>query len=115
MDIASVVALREHRQPAWLACRGCGALLLLALGFGLSTVLSAASAQPAGSAATGSAGSAGNAANSGKIGIVNIQQAIIATNEGKKEFDALQQRFAPKQKLLPAEPRISEGGRRRRD
>lgn len=35
-----------------------------------------------------------------KIGIVNIQDAIIATNEGKKEFDALQQRFAPKQNEL---------------
>jgi Skp family chaperone for outer membrane proteins len=32
-----------------------------------------------------------------KIGIVNIQDAIVATNEGKKEFDALQTRFNPKQ------------------
>lgn len=35
-----------------------------------------------------------------KIGIVNIQDAITATDEGKKEFDALQQRFAPKQNSL---------------
>jgi outer membrane protein len=34
------------------------------------------------------------------IGIVNIQDAIIATNEGKKEFDALQARFAPKRDSL---------------
>jgi outer membrane protein len=37
-----------------------------------------------------------------KIGIVNIQDAIIATNEGKKEFDALQTRFTPKQVELKA-------------
>ncbi len=35
-----------------------------------------------------------------KIGIVDIRDAIMATNEGKKEFDALQQRFAPKQNEL---------------
>jgi outer membrane protein len=37
-----------------------------------------------------------------KIGIVNIQDAIVATNEGKKEFDALQTRFTPKQTELKA-------------
>src|SRR5215467_9121781 len=37
-----------------------------------------------------------------KIGIVNIQDAIVATNEGKKEFDALQTRFTPKQNELKA-------------
>jgi len=35
-----------------------------------------------------------------KIGIVNIQDAIANTNEGKKEFDALQARFTPKQTEL---------------
>jgi outer membrane protein len=37
-----------------------------------------------------------------KIGIVNIQDAIVATNEGKKEFDTLQTRFTPKQTELKA-------------
>ena len=32
-----------------------------------------------------------------KIGVVNIQQAIQECAEGKKEIDALQQKFAPKQ------------------
>jgi outer membrane protein len=40
------------------------------------------------------------AAGAGKIGIVNIQDAIANTNEGKKELEALQQRFAPKQTEL---------------
>jgi len=35
-----------------------------------------------------------------KVVIVNIQDAIANTNEGKKELDALQQRFSPKQAEL---------------
>jgi outer membrane protein len=37
-----------------------------------------------------------------KVGIVSIQDAIAATNEGKKEFDALQQRFSPRNSELTA-------------
>lgn len=37
-----------------------------------------------------------------KVGVAGIQQAIANTNEGKKEIDALQQRFAPKQAELKA-------------
>ena len=72
--------------------------------FALSLVLSiivfsaAALAQAPGAANT--AATAPAASGPAKIGIVNIQDAIIATNEGKKEFDALQQRFAPKQNEL---------------
>lgn len=79
-------------------------LYICALSLGLSMILStaafgqaAAAASPAASAASSSpAASTGSA----KIGIVNIQDAIVATNEGKKEFDALQTRFAPKQNEL---------------
>jgi len=35
-----------------------------------------------------------------KIGIINIQQAILATNEGKRDFTALQKKFEPKQTEL---------------
>lgn len=54
-----------------------------------------------------SAGNAGGAtaastALATKIGLVNIQDAIIGTNEGQKEFDALQTRFAPKENALKA-------------
>ena len=41
-------------------------------------------------------GAPANAAGN-KVAIVNIQEAIANTNEGKKELDALQQRFTPKQ------------------
>jgi len=43
------------------------------------------------------------AATPNKVGIVAIQAAIASTNEGKKEFDTLQQRFAPKQNELKAQ------------
>jgi outer membrane protein len=73
-----------------------------ALSLGLSLCLSTIAFGQAAAAASQPAGAAGGAASAGpaKIGIVNIQDAIIATNEGKKEFDALQARFAPKQNDL---------------
>jgi outer membrane protein len=37
---------------------------------------------------------------SAKIGIINIQEAIMECNEGKKELDALQAKFTPKQDEL---------------
>ncbi len=44
-------------------------------------------------------GAAGASAGT-KVAIVNIQEAIANTNEGKKELDALQQKFSPKQAEL---------------
>ncbi len=35
-----------------------------------------------------------------KVGIVSIQDAIANTNEGKKELEALQQKYAPRQAAL---------------
>lgn len=40
------------------------------------------------------------ASSPAKVGIVNIQEAIANTNEGKKELEALQQKFSPKQAEL---------------
>src|SRR3954463_11779795 len=36
----------------------------------------------------------------GKIGIINIKGAIIASNEGQRDFEALQKRFDPKNSEL---------------
>jgi outer membrane protein len=67
----------------------------LALGLGLSMAFGAAAF------AQGAAAPAATSAVAGtKIGVVNIQQAIGDSNEGKKELDALQQRFSPKQAEL---------------
>jgi len=75
----------------------------LALGLSLGAAFSiAAFAQ--GAATAPAATPAAPAANPGpvptKIGVVNIQQAISECAEGKKEIDALQQRFNPKQAEL---------------
>jgi outer membrane protein len=55
--------------------------------FGQASATPAAPAAPAGPVPT-------------KIGVVNIQQAIGECAEGKKEIDALQQKFTPKQTEL---------------
>jgi outer membrane protein len=79
---------------------------ILALSFGLSMAFSSAAlAQTTSASATtpvsAAAPATGNAApTAAKIGVVNIQDAILATEEGKKEFDALQQKFTPKQAEL---------------
>src|SRR5260221_570306 len=61
-------------------------LSLLALSFAF-TAFAAAQAPPA----TG-AGAGGT-----KIGVIDIQRAILATNEGRRDFEALTNKFAPKQ------------------
>jgi len=50
------------------------------------------SASPAPDATTGSAGS--------KVGIINVQQAILLTNEGKRDLEALETKFTPKRNEL---------------
>lgn len=64
-------------------------IITLALGLGLAATTSALA-------------QAGAPAPSNKVGIVAIQAAIANSNEGKKELDALQQRFAGKQNELKA-------------
>jgi outer membrane protein len=74
----------------------------VALAVGLCTILGTFSvAQNAAAPATSTPATAAPAASTGpvptKIGVVNIQQAIQECAEGKKEIDALQTKFAPKQ------------------
>jgi Skp family chaperone for outer membrane proteins len=79
----------------------------VALSLGLSAAISSAALaqQTTASAAAPASAASGNAAPSAtttKIGVVHIQDAIVATEEGKKEFDALEQKFSPKQAELKA-------------
>ena len=68
-----------------------------------------ASAQNTTAPATASAGQAGqtaaavNATGVSKIAIINIQQAIVATNEGRRDFETLNKKFDPKQAELKAQ------------
>ena len=71
---------------------------LFTLGFVLSTFLSTAAMAQGAAAPAGGSTAAGS-----KIAIVNIQEAIFITNEGKKEFDALQTRYGPKNNELKSQ------------
>ncbi len=62
----------------------------------LSAIVLSLAISAAASAQTGTAAAAG----SNKIGVINIQAAIVNTNEGKRDFDALQKKFEPKQSEL---------------
>ena len=46
---------------------------------------------------------AAGSASGNKVGIVSIQDAIANTNEGKKELEALQQKFSPRQTALQSQ------------
>jgi|ERR1041385_191315 outer membrane protein len=46
---------------------------------------------------------AASPASGNKVGIVSIQDAIANTNEGKKELEALQQKFSPRQAALQSQ------------
>lgn len=76
---------------------------LLALVF--ATAAMAQSTPAAGSAATPSTTSSATAAGGSgvKVGIVDIQQAIIGTNEGARDFETLQKKFEPKRNELAAQ------------
>lgn len=76
-------------------------ILVLALAIALSSLfISNAVAQAATAPASAPAANTPAPTSTAKVGIVSIQDAIFATNEGKKEADALNQRFAPKQAEL---------------
>ena len=77
----------------------------LALAFILSLTAmaqtsSAAAKPPADSAAADTPSTASSAASSMRIGIINMQQAILASNEGRRDFEALSKKFEPKQSEL---------------
>jgi outer membrane protein len=54
----------------------------------------------AGWAQSKEAAPAAEASASSKVGIVNIQQAIVTSNEGQRDFGELQKKFDPKRKEL---------------
>jgi len=61
---------------------------------------SIASAAPAATGAPSPAASAPAVAGPTRVGIVNIQQVIVNTTEGKREFETLNKKFEPKQTEL---------------
>jgi outer membrane protein len=82
------------------------ARITVAAMFGLSLFAVAQADPPAGApaAATPSAPSAAAAAaakaTGTRVGTINIEQAIFASNEGRRDFDVLAKKFEPKQNEL---------------
>ena len=85
------------------------ARVTLALVFGLSVFALAQANPPAGAPAAAAANtpdspSAAAAlaakATGTKVGTINIEQAIFASNEGRRDFEALSKKFEPKQNEL---------------
>jgi len=77
------------------------ARISLATVFGLSLLAVAQTAPAAGApAATPSAPSPAAAATGTKVGTINIEQAIFASNEGRRDFETLSKKFEPKQNEL---------------
>ncbi|HYY68664.1 MAG TPA: OmpH family outer membrane protein, partial [Terriglobales bacterium] len=73
-------------------------LSLAALG---QTGTAAAAAAPAGAPATAPAAPVASApAGLSKIGIINIQGAILASNEGRRDLEALDKKFDPRRTEL---------------
>jgi outer membrane protein len=75
---------------------GTAALVLVVAIAGMAQ--SAPAAAPA--AANSTTTAAATPASSIKVGIIDIQQAIVATNEGARDFEALQKKFEPKKNEL---------------
>ena len=69
--------------------------------FGLSLSLFAlAQADPAAVATPNAPSAAAAKATGTKVGTINIEQAIFASNEGRRDFDTLSKKFEPKQNEL---------------
>lgn len=83
------------------------ARVTVAVVFGLS-LFALAQAEPAAGApaaattpnAPSAAAAAAAKATGTKVGTINIEQAIFASNEGRRDFDALAKKFEPKQNEL---------------
>jgi outer membrane protein len=66
----------------------------------LAAILSVGALAQTGAAATPAPSVPAPTAAAPKIGIINMQQAILASNEGRRDFESLQKKFEPKQTEL---------------
>jgi outer membrane protein len=73
-------------------------LIVVALFTSLAALAQAtgAAAPPAPAAPTAPAAATTTATAGSKIGIIDLRDAILSTNEGKREIEALQKKFEPK-------------------
>ena len=62
--------------------------------------LAVAQAQPAAATSASVPATATGASNGTNVGVIDIQQAIGASNEGQRDFGALEKKFEPKRTEL---------------
>ena len=76
--------------------------IILATAFAISVAALAQTGSAAAKPAAGSSAPAAPAATTTgtKVGTINLEQAIFATNEGRRDFEALSKKFEPKQNEL---------------
>ena len=79
--------------------------LILALALSVTALAQTSRA----AAAPASAASPAPSVQPGKVGIINIKGAIVASNEGQRDFEALQKRFDPKNSELKSRNDEIEG------
>ena len=82
--------------------RSLASTAVLAVVLTISALAQTGSPAPGGAATPSAPSAAVAAAPSGgvKVGIIDIQQAIVATNEGARDFEALQKKFEPRRTEL---------------
>lgn len=74
---------------------------MLAVGISVAALAQTGAASPANPVATPSTPTPSATLSAGqKVGIIDIQQAIVATNEGARDFEALQKKFEPRRTEL---------------
>ncbi len=80
------------------------AVFSLIFGLAFSAFAQTGSAAPAGSATATPAAPTTIATGTGtKIGTINIEQAVVGTNEGQRDFEALRKKLEPKQNELKSQ------------
>jgi outer membrane protein len=82
------------------------AVVSLAFVLAISAFAQTGAAAPGGAATTPAAPAASPAIATGtgsKLGTINIEQAVIGSNEGQRDFNALQKKLEPKQNELKAQ------------
>ncbi|MFZ0708044.1 MAG: OmpH family outer membrane protein [Candidatus Korobacteraceae bacterium] len=73
---------------------------LAILACSMAVMAQSGSATPASSPAASTTTTSTAAPGTSKVGIIDIQQAIVATNEGGRDFEALAKKFEPKRTEL---------------
>ncbi len=69
----------------------------------LASMMAVGFALPAFSAQTGASSPSGSQAGPSKIAVIGFEQAVLATNEGRRTFASIQAKFQPKETALKSE------------